>query len=404
MRLLAPVALAALVLLASLTPPPADAQGILCQGCGGNSGGGGVRWMQHYQAPLQQTYGWSTAPSWDCGAYLSGVTSTPGLNTQVYLQRYRCDGTLLWTSLPYGGVSRDEAWDMTTVHGTLSDEVYLVGIQQVGFTHVDVLVMRYTDAGALVCTATFGGSQDDWGYGVTPAPGGGVFVVGWAHGAPFLARYDALCAQTWILPLPVNRAVWAVSAHAVGAGTEVYLVGDVRYPTHHDVFLQKHSCAATCSAPPTLSWDRVWGGPGNHEVGRGVAVFDESGARGVYVTGHVNSGTALLQRWDDAGNLVWSRQDDLVDGGAGRAVAARPGGGVYMTGEFGRNGPGRLQAFLAGYDASGAPLWTRTWGGADWDYGSDVAVTVDGHPVVAGSAFSWPNANGAWQAFLRGFC
>src|SRR5262249_23308898 len=57
--------------------------------------------------------------------------------------------------------------------------------------------------------------------------------------------------------------------------------------------------------------------------------------------------------------------------------------GVYVAGMMDSTGLGAGDAFVAKFDASGSPLWTKTWKGTlDSAYG--VAVSATGKVVVAG--------------------
>ncbi len=94
-----------------------------------------------------------------------------------------------------------------------------------------------------------------------------------------------------------------------------------------------------------------------------------------------------LERFDPAGNVIWSW---VADGGVGgsdilRAVAVGPGGDVWATGSV--LGTAGEDIVVVRLTSTGALLWVRTLDGADHqpDYGNAVAVDAAGYAWVAGS-------------------
>ncbi|HEY5998118.1 MAG TPA: SBBP repeat-containing protein [bacterium] len=99
--------------------------------------------------------------------------------------------------------------------------------------------------------------------------------------------------------------------------------------------------------------------------------------------------TAGAPRHARAQALVWTR---TYDGGNtedyGAAVGVGPDGSVYVAGRTGEWYDGNL--FLRKYSADGAPLWTRTYDGADdrdEDWARGLAVDRWGNVYVAGQTW-----------------
>jgi len=150
----------------------------------------------------------------------------------------------------------------------------------------------------------------------------------------------------------------------------------------------------------TLLTETTWGG-----VGSDVAESVASGADGSsYVVGITDSFTIdpfgnpspkiFVVKFAPDGSLTWQRiWNGTTIRGLGRPdVAVSADGSVYVTGVTADSGN---DAVLLKFDASGALLWERAWGGAASDQGLAVATASDGSAYIAGTATSFgPSSSG----------
>ena len=180
-------------------------------------------------------------------------------------------------------------------------------------------------------------------------------------------------------------------------------------------------------------WARTWG-DARYESLNG-AVSDANGNS--YVIGEIYdsssgySGT-LLQKYDAAGQLVWSLTwAGGIDGGdcRGKAIALDDLGYLYVTGDFrgevdfdpttGFDGhasnDGSRDIFIGKFDSDGTWYWTKTWGGSEDDCGRAIVVRqssvcvagefggeeVDFDPDPMSSSLY--SSNGGVDAFLSWF-
>lgn len=91
------------------------------------------------------------------------------------------------------------------------------------------------------------------------------------------------------------------------------------------------------------------------------------------------------------GNIIWSRTYGSTNARDGSAAIVEVGGGEFViAGLLGGNGgfPGYLggpgDGLLIRCDAQGNALWTRNYGGSDWEYFNDAARDGDGNLLLAG--------------------
>ncbi|MCB1235739.1 MAG: hypothetical protein KDM91_11775 [Verrucomicrobiae bacterium] len=170
------------------------------------------------------------------------------------------------------------------------------------------------------------------------------------------------------------------------------------------------SLLAALSGPPARAetqvlWALSGGGEGNDKI-RGMAAAPDGG---LFITGEISGATDLgditlesagqldivVAKLSAKGEPVWAVRagGDKIDRGYG--VSPAPDGGCYVTGHF-QSGTirfgehelinaGDYDGFLARFDAGGACLWAKRFGGAAYDYGHGVATDSAGCAVMAGT-------------------
>ncbi|UCG43721.1 MAG: hypothetical protein JSU73_03645 [candidate division WOR-3 bacterium] len=73
----------------------------------------------------------------------------------------------------------------------------------------------------------------------------------------------------------------------------------------------------------------------------------------------------------------------------GYSLVQTADGGYVIVGQTHSFGAGATDAYLVKTNASGDTMWTRTFGGSDYDEGSSVAQTADGGYIIAGNTQSF---------------
>lgn len=226
----------------------------------------------------------------------------------------------------------------------------------------DAFLVSYDASGTLVWSRRFGGEQDDAGRCVVVDGDGNVIVTGTFQGT------------------------------AAFGGEKLGSAGQT------DIFLAKYDGAGN------HLWSRRFGGT-NSDLGYGVAVDGEGN---VLVTGTFQatvdfgggplvsvggSNDIFVAAYDPDGMHVWSRRFGGPSSDGSVAIAGDDAGNVFVTGAFPGSvdfGGGLLTSaggtdiFVAAYDASGAHLWSRRFGGTTTDVGRDIAVDGDGNVLATG--------------------
>lgn len=161
------------------------------------------------------------------------------------------------------------------------------------------------------------------------------------------------------------------------------------------------------------SWALTWGSSGL-DGGNSVAVDSDGNT---YVTGYYGDGVDLdpgagidihsgaisvfLVSFDDNGKYRWARTWVETGMGYGNGVATDNMGNVYVAGSFyGAEdfdpGPGIDEhissgglgdAFLSKFTSTGKWVWSRTWGGADYEKSQHVECDETGNVLVTGQFY-----------------
>jgi hypothetical protein len=147
----------------------------------------------------------------------------------------------------------------------------------------------------------------------------------------------------------------------------------------YDVYLIK-----TNSSGDTL-WTKTYGGA-NNDYGYSVQQTSDGG---YIIAGHTGSFGAggdnvYLIKADSSGDTLWTKTYGGAGSDHGYSVQQTSDGGYIIAGLTESFGAGSVDIYLIKADSSGDTLWTKTYGGASYDYGWSVQQTSDGGYITTG--------------------
>lgn len=360
--------------------------------------------------------------------YITGLTEgnlgdpsgVPGAGAgDAFAAKYDAAGNLQWIR-QFGTGESDGGLSVS------ADKVG--GVYVTGFTHDPVhgpfgtpdeaFVSRYDDGGNLQWTKQIP-SNAEVGRGISSDGLGNVYVTGdvtnsggnpnpLGGGGPtlggidtFVAKYDAGGNLQWMKQLGTAGIDYGFGIAADGQGN-VYIsgetAGDLGGPNAggNDAFVAKYDAAGN------QEWVRQWG-TSKSEASYGVAT-DRSG--NVYIAGGTGGtiqfgllGGAFVSKYDAAGNLEWTRQlsSNIYDTGFG--VSSDGFGNVYISGQvqdtYDDPNLGKVDAFVAKYDADGNLQWYRLLATTSSDTSFGVSADQLGNLYISGvtsGSLGGPNA------------
>lgn len=93
----------------------------------------------------------------------------------------------------------------------------------------------------------------------------------------------------------------------------------------------------------------------------------------------------MLLRVDSLGNTRWRKLYGGKRHELGKAIRPAPGGGWYLFGSTQSEGAGSFDMYLLKIDDEGEVLWSKTYGGPDWDYGTSMDIDAEGNLYLLGT-------------------
>jgi len=289
----------------------------------------------------------------------------------------------------FGSSTSDEASDIAT---SPTGDVFVAGttlgdLGGIGLGAEDAFVSKYDSLGNAVWTRQIGTLAYEGDINVAGDALGNVYVSGQTAGslaAPndgqpgeydgFLSKLNASGEVLWTQQFGSFYGVRNVTvdrhgdAIVTGAGARVQNSGGV---------------FAKFSAEGEQLWTQNIFDGVDFQIGNSVAT-DHDG--NIFVAGS-SARSALLNKYDADGELLWTRVFQLDEVTWGFGVAADEAGNVYVTGssEIGEAGF-KYDGFLRKYDPFGTLHWSREFGDPnDYDGFRDVAVDDLGNVMVVGA-------------------
>ena len=258
-----------------------------------------------------------------------------------------------------------------------------------GLLLISILLPTYCTA-EITFEKTYGGTDWDEGHSVQPTSDGGYVIAGWTasfgegYGDVYLIRTDLLGDILWTRTYGGADSDRGYSVRQTADGGYM-IAGRTRSfgSGNWDVYLIK-----TDPAGDTL-WTRAYGGA-NRELAYSVRQTADGGYIVVGCTESFGAGKfdVYLIKTDSLGDTLWTKTFGGYDWDVGRCVQQTSDGGYVVVGHTGSFGGHMGDAYLIKTDSLGDTLWTKTYGLYGDEGGHSVQQTSDGGYVIAGYGHS----------------
>ena len=139
-----------------------------------------------------------------------------------------------------------------------------------------------------------------------------------------------------------------------------------------------------------VKFERILGGEGYDQGNSVIQVFD----KGYVVAGSTTSfgqgsNDMFLIKTDSLGIPVWQRTFGGINVDKAYALKETRDSGLVVAGYTNSFGHGGYDMFVIRTDRNGDTLWTKTYGGSNWDFAYSIDTTNDGGFIVAGGTYSY---------------
>ena len=358
--------------------------------------------------------------------YISGYTwgslGGPSAGTRdTFLAKYDAVGTLQWNR--QFGTPRGEG--ARSLSGDGLGNVFIAGFTSGSLDGTnaglfDAYLRKYDAAGNLQWGRQFGTAAEEGSLGVSADGLGNVYISGYTDGSldgtnaglsdAYLRKYDGTGDLQWGRQFGTSGHDGLEDVSADGLGS-VYVTGytygslDGPNAGESDAYLRKYDDAGN------IQWTRQFGTAASD----GSVGVSADGLGNVFLAGYTSGnldgpnaglGDAYLRKYDAAGNLQWARQFGTSNYEASWAVSADGLGNVYVSGytrgSLGGPNAGGSDSFVAMYDTAGALRWIQQLGSSA-DEGGYVSADGLGNVYISGftdGSLGGPNAGGrdVWMA------
>ncbi|TKJ42214.1 hypothetical protein CEE37_00630 [candidate division LCP-89 bacterium B3_LCP] len=275
-----------------------------------------------------------------------------------------------------------------------SDDGYIIAgnTKSFGAGWQDVYLIKTDDSGNQLWYQTFGGSEHDYGYSVNQTSDGGYIITGYTstYGAGnndvYLIKTDASGNEEWSRTFGGSQNDYGYCVQQTSDGGYIITGWTLSFgPDYYNVYLIK------TDASGIELWSQTFGGD---EQDKAYSVQQTSDG-GYIIAGYTESSGAgdwdvFLIKTDASGAELWSQTFGGDDEDTGRSVKQTSDGGYIITGWTDSFAIGiSSDVWLIKTDALGNQDWNQTFGGNSTDEGRSVQQTTDGGYIVAGRSISF---------------
>lgn len=149
-------------------------------------------------------------------------------------------------------------------------------------------------------------------------------------------------------------------------------------------------CSFQYAQPPDTLWTRTYGGA-HDDAGSSVIKTVDNGYLVTGTTASFGAGDRdiYVVKTDSMGNTQWTKTYGGTGLEIGTSAQQTLDYGFIITGWTESFGAGSCDIYVVRIDSLGDTLWTRTYGGANAEYGNCVQHADDGLYVIVGSTYSF---------------
>lgn len=314
----------------------------------------------------------------DGGYIITGSIANFGAgNSDAFLIKTNAIGDTLWTKT-YGGTSDDGG---RAVQQTTDGGYVIIGYSS---SFNNIYLLKTTGNGNISWSKTYSGSGTAEGQSVIQTSDGGYFISGDGNDIN-LIKTDSNGDTLWTRVYGGTGSCRAYSVQETNDGGYIingYAQGST---TGTDYYLLK------INAFGDSLWTRTYGGISS-EQGRSVKQTNDGGyiiAGKTFASFGVGSDDVYLIRTDSIGNVLWSKTFGGTNDDRAYDVEQTNDGGFIIAGETESFGAGSIDVYLLKTDSNGTLMWSKTYGGSDWDAARSIQQTTDGGYIINGFSASF---------------
>jgi len=295
----------------------------------------------------------------------------------------------VWTKA-FGGKSRDGCF---SVQQTSDDGYILTGYySEYGSMDFDLWLVKIDSYGNKQWDKIFGGEDWDYAHDVKQTKDGGYIITGQTRLYRYpedvwLIKTDKYGNKLWDKAFDKGTYEYAFSVEQTIDGGYI-LVGNIfswGFPEAHIA-----SWLIKTDEQGNKLWEKIYGGDGDCS-GKCVIQTQDSGYVFIGSTTFYGAGSRdfWLVKTDQNGNELWNKTYGGQMYDIGDFVQQTSDGGLILVGETRSFGIETSDIYLIKTDESGNEIWSRTFGGSNYEEAHSVQQTNDGGFIIGGETRSF---------------
>ncbi len=304
----------------------------------------------------------------------------------VYIVKADSQGNFLW-SRTYGGINDDFGSSLQQTN----DGGYIIAGRTLSFGagSYDLYIVKTDPFGNMRWSKTYGGVGSDWGYSIIQTNDGGYIVTGYTYSLGpqnvYLVKTDSMGDTLWTKIYGGSEGDQGFCVQQTIDGG--YIISGLTYSFdvgNGDVYLIK-----TDSFGDTL-WTRSYGGTAM-DIGWSVTVTSDTGYVVAGRTYSYGQGfvDAYLLKTDQYGDTLWTKTYGGDEWNVTYSVEVTSDNGFLLVGEIDTTGWGKTDVYVIKTDSQGNTLWTKSIGDSLADYGESGQETADNGYIIGGFSNSF---------------
>ncbi len=255
----------------------------------------------------------------------------------------------------------------------------------------DICLIKLNAFGDTMWTKTYGGSGEEYGVGVTQTTDDGYIICGYTK------SFGASGKDIYLVRTDLSgNVMWSKKYASAGEdiGNNVLQTNDGGYlltssstiagAGNYNAYLIK-----TDANGDTL-WTRYYGGA-MEDDGNFVQQTQDGGyiLTGTTLSFGAGNEDIYVVKTNATGDTLWTRTYGGPQGDYGFSIRQFDNGEYMLTGVTSSFGAGSYDSYLMKLDINGNVLWTKVYGGTNWDSGFSFRQTSDNGFIVLGQSFSF---------------
>jgi hypothetical protein len=313
--------------------------------------------------------------------------------SKVFSQSFQTE----WTK-SYGGPSEEMG---QKVHQTTDHGYIITGYtKSLGAGESDAWLVKTNAEGDTLWTKTFGGETWDWGKDVLQTEDGGYLLVvrcySFGHGDydAWIIKTDSQGDTLWTKFWGEEPNEWLSSVQQTNDGGYIFAGHTYSFSAKsQDVWLVKSDSAGE------ILWMKTYGG----EQDDNSSFVQQTKDGGFIIAGRTYSYSAgksdiWLVKTNSIGDTLWTKAFGGIDYDYGISVRQSKDGGYILVGSTSSFGAGEADIWLIKTDSIGDTTWTKTYGGLDVDRPYSLLQLSDGNYLIGG--FTNSTGSGSYEGWL----